>query len=471
MKSRLVTSMFAVTFLLLAQQTALAVSYGLGFSQDGQSVVVPNSSWVDVTGPLTVEAWVKPDAGILARGMDFIVSKQMGGTGYMLDTNYNTPDWSPGAPHGFGFETAGAQTGGAMQVQIGPWTHVAGVWGEGKRRLYVNGQLDSESTALTAPTSNPLELWLGSSPFGGDTNWRGTIDEVRIWGIARTQAEIQSTMNRYLTGQENGLRAYWTFDEGQGQIAGDYSGHGNTATLGSPGPSWVAGKDLVPEPSTFILLGAGALTLLLYAWRRWKPGDPKEAFMKWFMVTFAGVVALSWGGGPVEAETVLWPGNGHYYERVDDFGHTLYWDQARDQAASRSYQGLLGHLATITSQPEQEFITNTLLGPPAQDYYWIGGWTQDYVHWGWITGETWAYTNWAAGKPNNFYGDEHALYAYAQYLQGYPPGVWDDYSVSRVGAPFLVEYEGVPEPCTLTLLGVGVISLLAYAWRRWRRVG
>jgi len=42
--------------------------------------------------------------------------------------------------------------------------------------------------------------------------FNGTIDEVRIWKIARSQAEIVATKNRTLTGSESGLAGYWRFD-------------------------------------------------------------------------------------------------------------------------------------------------------------------------------------------------------------------------------------------------------------------
>jgi hypothetical protein len=84
-------------------------------------------------------------------------------------------------------------------------------------------------------------LWIGSSPFGDDTNWRGAIDEVRIWAVARSQAEIQSTMDRYLCGDEQGLRAYWSFDEGQGQVLHDTLGPNDGVIVG---PAWVPGVEL-----------------------------------------------------------------------------------------------------------------------------------------------------------------------------------------------------------------------------------
>src|SRR4051794_22759184 len=76
-----------------------AVAYGqsnasaLRFTADGQYVIVPaHPDQLDISGALTIEAWVKPDAGILPRGYSSIVSKQLNGTGYMLATNTLTDE-------------------------------------------------------------------------------------------------------------------------------------------------------------------------------------------------------------------------------------------------------------------------------------------------------------------------------------------------------------------------------------------
>ena len=43
---------------------------------------------------------------------------------------------------------------------------------------------------------------------------------------------------------------------------------------------------------------------------------------------------------------VLWSGNGHYYDIVSYQGS---WDAARAHAGTVSYEGLQGHLATVTT--------------------------------------------------------------------------------------------------------------------------
>lgn len=61
------------------------------------------------------------------------------------------------------------------------------------------------------------------------------LDEVRIWNVARSAAEILRTMRQPLSGQEPGLVAYWRFDEGVGTVAYDATpNHLGGALNGAP---------------------------------------------------------------------------------------------------------------------------------------------------------------------------------------------------------------------------------------------
>ncbi len=51
---------------------------------DGDFVRVPDAAALDITGPFTVEAWVKAEASITANFFKFIASKHYDGTGYTL---------------------------------------------------------------------------------------------------------------------------------------------------------------------------------------------------------------------------------------------------------------------------------------------------------------------------------------------------------------------------------------------------
>ena len=67
----------------------------------------------------------------------------------------------------------------------------------------------------------------------------GAIDEVRIWNVARTQGEIQSTMSQSLWLPTAGLVGRWAFDEPSGSTAAGSAGTGINGTIvGIAGTEW-----------------------------------------------------------------------------------------------------------------------------------------------------------------------------------------------------------------------------------------
>jgi len=128
------------------------------------------------------------------------------------------------------------------------------------------------------------------------------------------------------------------------------------------------------------------------------------------------------------------PANGHYYEVVTK---GINWHNAKTAAESRTFRGLRGHLATITSQNENDLIAGSL--PPGASY-WIGGFQppgspEPDGNWQWITGESLDYTNWNAEAPNETgYGGENE-----DRLEF--DGEWNDLRGSHILPGYVVEYE------------------------------
>lgn len=76
----------------------------------------------------------------------------------------------------------------------------------------------------------------------------GEICEVRIWNTARTQQEIYKNMYNIEDPEHvTGLCAYWKFNEGEGDIAKDYSGHGNDAKAYNKAVLWPAGIEVTQK--------------------------------------------------------------------------------------------------------------------------------------------------------------------------------------------------------------------------------
>ena len=93
-------------------------------------------------------------------------------------------------------------------------------------KLYVDG-VCNDSTKLTATYTckNRKEARLAGSYQTGETypNYKGLIDEMRLWNRALTSAEINTNYDRYLSGSETDLIGYWQMDEGIGGFAFDKS--------------------------------------------------------------------------------------------------------------------------------------------------------------------------------------------------------------------------------------------------------
>jgi Concanavalin A-like lectin/glucanases superfamily len=64
---------------------------------------------------------------------------------------------------------------------------------------------------------------LGASQSFGTQGWSGVMDEVRLWSVAKTPAEIAANMRVVSKGNEPGLVAYYRFDEGTGTFTDDVS--------------------------------------------------------------------------------------------------------------------------------------------------------------------------------------------------------------------------------------------------------
>ena len=113
---------------------------------------------------------------------------------------------------------------------------------------------------------------------------------------------------------------------------------------------------------------------------------------------------------------VVWQENGHRYLVVDQ---SMTWTDARRDCEERG-----GYLATITSSEEQRFIME-LLPRSGRSLYWLGGYRENR-NWQWVTGESFNYRNWAAGKPDNSRGVEDKLVILRVPLWGGNRGQWDD---------------------------------------------
>jgi hypothetical protein len=105
------------------------------------------------------------------------------------------------------------------------WCHIAAVSGTGGMMLYLNGALagTNEFTGSFAGLNNGNRFYLGQRVTTNDppTNFKGAMDEVRVWKVARTEDQIRESMLRRLTGKEPGLSGLWNFDNVENDVVKD----------------------------------------------------------------------------------------------------------------------------------------------------------------------------------------------------------------------------------------------------------
>ncbi|MBL9135678.1 MAG: hypothetical protein JNK85_07415 [Verrucomicrobiales bacterium] len=135
------------------------------------------------------------------------------------------------------------------------WHHWAAVFdaNTGRRELFRDA-ISQGVVISTNPGPDSIQIFIGS--VYGFAGWfRGDVDEVRLWNVARTAQQIAGATNVVQVGDEDGLIAYYRFDEGNGLTALDSSqpkpgGVRLNATISDP-VTWISGVttfDIVEVP-------------------------------------------------------------------------------------------------------------------------------------------------------------------------------------------------------------------------------
>jgi len=126
--------------------------------------------------------------------------------------------------------------------------------------------------------------------------------------------------------------------------------------------------------------------------------------------------------------------NGNYYDVIHK---PCNWVEAYEDCKSRTYRGIQGHLAVISSIEEQKKIWGNFPFPG----YFLGGRQKNGLNepngnWIWVTGENWDFSNWDVNEPNNENNNEQ----YLQFSES-KNGTWNDVRSTYIAKGYIIEYE------------------------------
>jgi len=167
----------------------------LSFNGSSSRVTVQDSASLDLSGAMTLAAWVYPTAAMADRRV-VIVKERPGSNAYHLHASSAN---SGKALTGF-FSTAWNRLWTPAGLPVNKWTHLAATYDGVRQRLFVNGvQVASRAqTGAIATSGSPLRI--GADGARGE-HFRGRIDEVRIYNRALSRTEIATVMNTPVASQ------------------------------------------------------------------------------------------------------------------------------------------------------------------------------------------------------------------------------------------------------------------------------
>ena len=124
-------------------------------------------------------------------------------------------------------------------------------------------------------------------------------------------------------------------------------------------------------------------------------------------------------------------GNGHWYQVIT--AH-MAWPDASQYSKVRG-----GHLVTLASSTEKDFVWSQASPILSSQAFWIGGFQspgacEPGCGWRWMTDEPFSYTNWTPGEPNDYRinGNEDAVCTNEV-------NAWNDLT-SNAAIPFVIEW-------------------------------
>jgi len=210
--------------------------YALSFNSSGNYVAVPHTTSLNAY-PLTLTFWVKTLQSVGVAGLvNKYPTASLNGYNINLRGGHARAWYYRTSTNFVSRGTAGLDGG---FVADGLWHHVAFTVDATGGKIYLDGVLQESQTwtGLPVQCTTTQEIRFGNDA-GNGVAFDGEMDEFSLWRTALSQAQIQTNMNRGLTGLEANLVAYYRCDEGSGATVADSApnigGDNHGAWVGAP---------------------------------------------------------------------------------------------------------------------------------------------------------------------------------------------------------------------------------------------
>lgn len=207
-------------YLLTPTTRSQGTNYSVLYNGTSSYVDVPYNANLNITGVLTVEAWVKTTSAAYQTVLER-------GDWWQALMSYDLTI-SEGKVRMDIMQTSGSYVTviGSTAMSQGVWHHIAGVYDGSQMRVYLDGMLDGTAMASMAPGNNTTGLRIGRSTYLYYPNpFVGRIDEVRVSNAAIYTGNFTPAVHLTATSSTKGL---WKFD---GETTNDSSSSGANGSL------------------------------------------------------------------------------------------------------------------------------------------------------------------------------------------------------------------------------------------------
>lgn len=208
-------------------------TYGLSFDGYNNYIDISSSSNLNPK-VITMEAWVYPTGYnyygniIVKRDANQYIMRFYDVSGRIQGYVYSGGGW------------LSCTTPSTITAPLNQWSHITHTYDGATGKVYINGVLGcsySGNGDISAGGGAPLRVGSYSANPTNSERFKGSMDEVRIYGRALSAAEVLSHYNGIYTNEAD-LRGAWHFDEGSGASVSDSSGNSNTGVI--YGATWSA---------------------------------------------------------------------------------------------------------------------------------------------------------------------------------------------------------------------------------------